>query len=226
MMRGWIALAIVSGCSSVVPEPAVFGACFTGYGEPYQPVSESARGWVAEVGVGEPPYDCFTGEAIRSTSDVDPAAAGWIRVADMVDAEWVIGVVFPDGPGFDGVAVGDEVVAEMAYTFGGFGPDIGSVDVRTPDGANLAYVAVGGEVADLPGPADLTVALGDAVGGGSDGCGSWQSYDLEVNGEVLGYGEQLEIAGHDVFHGGVDLQDDPTSGCPDWYVAHAALASR
>lgn len=219
------ALALAAGCGGGLEPPQPFAACAA----PVAPLTDpyvGYRGWsaslsgpVLDAGRGDPPADCFDLALMASTVALDRDEAAWLRAEDPTGAGWVVGWWLPDGP--DAPEIGVEVQVDLSWAPGMFGPSIGRVSVTDPAGL-LAWVAIGGTLDDLADP-PLPLARGEVVARDHDDCGAWASYALLAGGVVVPYGGVEEVAGFEVRHGGLD-EATRYDGCPDWFVAHAAVA--
>lgn len=228
-----VSLALLAACDGVpipgscdaLPEPPPVAACFGGDDvawEGYGTVATALSGTVMSASHGPFPADCD----VRFGGLVDGDAL-LLVVEDAAGGRVVAGLVAP-GLG-DPVAVGDTVGLDLSYTFGEFGPDLAWA-VLSDEAGERVVVATAGSLEEVRTPEGVTLAEGDTRCTEDDGCGEWSAYDLDVavDGDAASvpYGEEADVGGWHVVHGGLERQAEGQMGtCPDWFVAHASVAT-
>lgn len=230
---------LLAGCPGVVPCPDVLpppvAACVAPVGgwtespASVEEVSAAFAGDVVDAGVGSPPEaHCFQemhpGDQ-RPPSELDVV---WARV-NVGGPEWFVALSTP-GIG-EGVLpeIGQELSVDYRYRFGGFGPDVGHATLWDGAGDLLAWVGEAGNVDGLTTPLEVSVAQGAEVCSDADDCGAWSRYDLSLavgdqSSAALAYGEDVDIAGFQVVHGGYELSTSSNTDCMDWFVGSVQVA--
>jgi hypothetical protein len=148
------------------------------------------------------------------------------QVADADGKPWKVSVSFP---GFQNpLQIGDAVSVQAFWGGGGFSPQIQSMTLRDASGSLLLYIGKGGSVGDLSLPDGMSAAAGKVLCEQSDTCGDWSAYDLAITaGEAsvtVPYAGTSPIGAYRVTHGGFEQSTGGPTRCPDWFVAHVALA--
>lgn len=216
-------IPLPGSCESL-PEPPPVAACFGSADivwEGWGTAATAVSGTVTSVTRGPFPVDCD----VRFGGVTDGEALVLV-VEDAGGASTTVGLVAP-GLG-DPVAVGDTVALDLSYTFGEWGPDLAWA-VLSDEAGERVVVATAGSLEEVRVPAGATLAEGRRRCTEDDGCGVWSAYDLDVavgGAEAsVPYGEEADVGGWHVAHGGLELQEEGQTGtCPDWFVAHASVA--
>jgi hypothetical protein len=188
-----------------------------------EPVVVSVSGEVEASGVGLPPDGCFEGnDAARWGAPGTDIA--WFRVFDGTDG-WTVGVSLDD---VGRISDGRQVSFDFRYSFAGFGPEIGSLEINDARGLRV-YLGRGGDVDDLRLPDKiLEVERGATVYRQQDDCGTWEAFEIEVKmvedgRETLEYGEEEDHDGGTLYHGGY-RHDRGKTDCADWFIADLSMA--
>jgi hypothetical protein len=132
-----------------------------------------------------------------------------------------------------GVSDGAEVSAQLRYRDGDFSPTFAGLTLRV-DGQLAFYYALGGAVASLAPPAELSIEQAAATCREEGDCGAWSSYNLRVRDTGMGAAQELApleqktVGRFRVTHGG-DSQQVPSQkegGCSDWFVSHSEVIAQ
>lgn len=214
----------IPGTCAEVDTPPVMGACFGGdrfSWDGYTPVETTTiEGEVVSAGEARFPDECNV-----VVADIGDQKATIIETSDGLGTTNFFAWHLPEE--HLAIEVGDEVSVEVAYTPGGFGPDLGRVVVRDAAGIERMVFSVAGEVGDLRVPTELEAERGTVVCEEHHTCGDWSAYALKLTsgGDTVEvpYGGTANIGAWRVYHGGLELEAAPNTGtCPDYYVAHVA----
>lgn len=168
---------------------------------------------VTESGQGERPEGC---DRIVWTASSGSGDWQWTRGLDSQGQTWTFGWRWPgarSGPG-----KGDSVSVQIDVNRFNYAPREGTLDLRWKESWLQAVMNTG---LSLPFEPPVALAAGEEVGRGRGQCDEWGFYDLIVDGTVAPYGEQAEVGGATVWHGGVELtitnRYDGTCGLDPFY---------
>lgn len=201
-------------CSELPTPPVVSGCMSTMAGG-------EISGNVVDMGTGDVPADCLyaLGE--------DPGDGWWVTVEDEGGNLATVGIAIPDAK--NPFAVGDPAHLLASYAMADFGPTVATVEVRDGLDALVAWVGIGGTVAEMTAPIGMEISQGSEVCQTGDTCGTWAAYDLVVaadgHRQTISYGRSGMVGNWTVYHAG-DLQTLNASGCPDWYKSELRMGIR
>ena len=215
--------ASLAVCVAPPPDTDMFGS-----------TAVAVTGSVIDVGDGFAPSGSCLGGAgtLRSVgidlpSETIAADTFWFSIADTDGTDRTFEVVMPEVS--RPMNAGDMVTVDYVYTFGGFSADVGHFELWGSDGELDVWIAQAGGLDDVDVPVDVTFGEGRRSYTGSDSCGRWGGFHLDVvtGGEstTLRYGDTLDAGGLRYFHGGYERTTSASSNCADWFVAHVALGA-
>jgi hypothetical protein len=186
-----------------------------------EPLSVSTTGTVTESGSGAVPDGCFDGAYLGYIAS-PTLDAKWFKVDDGVDT-WTVGVRMTE---YVAPISGEGVTVAFEHVLGGFGPDVGSIQIDA-NGGRSTWLGIAGGLLQLATGDALALSEGEAVFERSDDCGEWRGYDLQValGGATypLPYGEVITAGTDYVVHGGYEQSTGEGVQCADWFVANVRV---